>query len=956
VVQKNSLRRSVAFAALASVAFVAAPSAASAGLLDGLTGTSQAKAGPVKPMGGNLRPFYGNLRPFGGNLRPFYGNLRPFWGNLRPFWGDTSAFYGDLSTFWSVSNPVVGNAAGAPDYLKVGDFWTVQGAAYDQTFTNWAGNKTTADGLKSLVDSSRAFWGAAVQAQTGKSFDQGFANAILAKYGIDLNDPKSLAKVDETQRALFFLDWYDGLMNFTGTDHVDHWMKSVNWSPALTKAQGAGADVRVGILDQSINTLSAGQVLQFTGTSSFSDGHGDGVASIMVGAHDGKGVMGIAPDAKVFAYNPFDATGTANWDDVTAGVRALKASGASVVNASLGVPGMTFDPGWNNVFASLQTTLILKNTVFVIAAGNEGATQTKNVDWLPINPAVIVVGSVDLNGEISNFSNRPGEACLSTLGLLCLPGQKLKDRFIVAPGEMILVSDGKGGVTRQMGTSFAAPMVSGAIALLHDRWPWLKNFPQETVNIILESAKDLGAPGTDAVYGRGMLDIEASQSPLDFNSLIWFTVENGKQKVQSASQVLNSYQSEQQKTWDAKGAYFYAFEPLGLLTQRDFAIPLSQKLVGQNVTTYNGAREQFQAYLLGRMDDWAASKGKGRFAGSMLNGFSTAPVALANPWGADLSVSFAPRTARQGFRDEGPDLQSAFKFQGERSAVTFGFGDGAPALSGGANGFAQAGDYDIDRGGVNPLLGLASGGGYAGWSYGVAGGKVQFSAGAMVRDQERDTRLLRGLGVVGNGAERYDAAAQLLAMSYKPVETLTLTGSYTRLHEGRALLGIQSFDPSDFQNGSTTDGYTVSLNWAAAPNLSVMATGTVGKTRANGGQTLAIGKDGLTSTAFQVGVARSDLISKGDRLQLSVSQPMFVERGRLDVTTVQVVDRETGEIGVATQSIDISGKRRIAGEALYLRPVSGGRGDVALYGRVETQGGGQTGESYTTGARYRIAF
>jgi hypothetical protein len=83
---------------------------------------------------------------------------------------------------------------------------------------------------------------------------------------------------------------------------------------------------------------------------------------------------------------------------------------------------------------------------------------------------------------------------------------------------------------------------------------------------------------------------------------------------------------------------------------------------------------------------------------------------------------------------------------------------------------------------------------------------------------------------------------------------------------------------------------------------------------------------------------------------------MYVERGRLDVSTVQVIDRETGEIGVATHSIDISGKRRIAGEALYLRPISGGLGDVALFGRAETQGGGATGEAYTTGARFRIAF
>lgn len=916
--------------------------------------TTTAAPGPVRPYGGNLRPFYGNLRPFGGNLRPFYGNLRPFWGNLRPFWGDTGAFYGDLKSFWAVDNPVVG--AGAPDYLKVGDYWTSAGGTWDQVFNNWNSQSytATAGSLKTMVDGARDFWGASVTAKTGKSFDEGFANAMLAKYGIDLKDPASLSKLDEVDRAMFFLDWYDGLMNFTGTDHVDHWMKAINWTPALTRVQtnGDGADVRIGILDQSIvgADLKNGQVVQFNGASSFTDGHGAGVASLLVGQHDGSGVMGIAPNAKVFAYNPFDASGTANWSDVADGVRKLKASGASVVNMSLGVPGVTFDQGWNDVFSSLSTTLILKNTVFVIAAGNDGVTQTKNVQWGTLNPAFILVGSVDVAGNVSTFSNRPGDACLTTLLDICLPGAKLKDRYIVAPGEMILVSDGKGGLTRQIGTSFAAPLVSGAIALLHDRWPWLANYPKETVDIILRSAKDLGAPGTDDVYGRGMLDVEASQSPLDFNSLVWFSVENGQTKPQTASAVLNSYKNERQKTWDAKGAYFYAFETIGL-TKRDFAIPLSQKLVGQNVTTYNGAKEQFQAYIVGRIDDWARGK-TGYSARGSAFGFTSA---VANPWGADLSVSVAPFQPRQGFRDGGLAWQSAYHLQTERSAVTFGFGDGAPALAQ-SSGFAQAGDYDIDRGGANPLLGLASGGGYAGWSYKLSP-KWSLSSGALMRDQQRDTHLLPALRIVGNGAERYEADAQHVSLSYKPVDGLSLTGAYTRLHEGSALLGIQSFDPADFRDGTVTDGYSVSVNWAATDNLSLMATGTMGRTREGGeSQSLAIGRDGVTTSSFQVGMARTHLFTQGDRLQLTLSQPMYVEKGSLDVTTVQVVDRQTGEIGSVTQRFDIAGKRRIAGEALYLRPVADGMGDVAFFGRVETQGGGATGESFTTGARYRIAF
>ena len=179
-----------------------------------------------------------------GNLKPFYGNLKPFWGNLKPFWGDMGApSTATSSTFWGANLPTGG--AGSPQYLQIGDFWTTAGGSWDQVFANWnqgsATNFTLVDGqMKALVDDARTFWGSAITAKTGKSFEDGFANAVLAKYGLNLADPTSLSKLDQTSQALFFLDWYDGLMNFSGTDHVDWWMKSVNWTPALTQQQGYG--------------------------------------------------------------------------------------------------------------------------------------------------------------------------------------------------------------------------------------------------------------------------------------------------------------------------------------------------------------------------------------------------------------------------------------------------------------------------------------------------------------------------------------------------------------------------------------------------------------------------------------------------------------------------------------------------------------------------------------------
>ena len=396
-------------------------------------------------------------------------------------------------------------------------------------------------------------------------------------------------------------------------------------------------------------------IVKANGISDFTNGHGAAVASLIVGAMDGQGVMGIAPGAQVVAYNPFDSTGTAGWSDITNGVQMLKASGASVVNMSLGVPGTTFDEGWNNVFTDLKVVLTLKNTVFVMAAGNDGYQQNKNVGWLPLlTPSFIVVGSVDLNGNISNFSNTPGSSCLTAALGLCL-GNYLRDHFIVAPGEMLLVDDGKGGVVRESGTSFAAPLVSGAIALLQNRWPWLVNFPKETADIILKSAKDLGAPGVDNVYGHGLLDVTASQSPLNFNNLVWYSVQNGQKTLTTRSAVLSTYKSEQQASWDAKGAYFYAFEPIGL-TQRDFAIPLSQKLIGQSVTTANGSQEQFQAYLLSRMDAWANGGAKFNLANSPFDHFGSTSVKVANRWGADMTLSIAPRETTLRLPKPGPRL------------------------------------------------------------------------------------------------------------------------------------------------------------------------------------------------------------------------------------------------------------------------------------------------------------
>ncbi len=105
--------------------------------------------------------------------------------------------------------------------------------------------------------------------------------------------------------------------------------------------------------------------------------------------------------------------------------------------------------------------------------------------------------AVDSNNNITSFSNGCGVT---------------KDYCIAAPGYNIL-----GPIEPQLwgyisGTSQAAPYVSGAIAVLKEAYPSMSS--EEIVELILESADDLGAPGTDNVYGRGMLNLRAAIQPI----------------------------------------------------------------------------------------------------------------------------------------------------------------------------------------------------------------------------------------------------------------------------------------------------------------------------------------------------------------------------------------------------------------------------------------------------------
>ena len=131
------------------------------------------------------------------------------------------------------------------------------------------------------------------------------------------------------------------------------------------------------------------------------------------------------------------------------------------------------------------------NALAVVSAGNYNkASETNTVAKGLVDSSLttIVVGEVTDNGDkLETYSNHAGQ---------------LKNHFIVTAG----------GHDTKAGTSFAAPVVSGAAALIMDKF---NNTDGETTkNIILDTADDLGAPGVDNIFGHGRLNIGRALSPV----------------------------------------------------------------------------------------------------------------------------------------------------------------------------------------------------------------------------------------------------------------------------------------------------------------------------------------------------------------------------------------------------------------------------------------------------------
>ncbi len=236
--------------------------------------------------------------------------------------------------------------------------------------------------------------------------------------------------------------------------------------------------------------------------------HGTATAAVAAAPKNEVGILGVWPGARALNIPlPPDAlTCSAS----AKGVRAAITNGAAVINMSYGSQSLC-----RAEYNAIQLA-VRRGIVPVAAAGNE--FDSGNPLEFPASlPHVLTIAAVNAELDSSSFSNSNPAVDLS------------------APGESIMTAvppglDGDGtpdGYQRLDGTSFSAPMVSGAVAWVRAARPDLS--PDQVAQVVRLSARDLGRKGFDNATGFGLLDVGAAltktpppRDPLEPNDdMVW---------------------------------------------------------------------------------------------------------------------------------------------------------------------------------------------------------------------------------------------------------------------------------------------------------------------------------------------------------------------------------------------------------------------------------------------------
>jgi hypothetical protein len=611
------------------------------------------------------------------------------------------------------------------------------------------------------------------------------------------------------------------------------------------------------------------------GSSDVTDriGHGSHVSGILGAARNGYGLFGVAYDAQLLPIKVLADNGSGSTRYLDEGLR-YAIGRASIVNLSLSADGAYNSRATQE---AIQAGLLI-----VAAAGNDGLA---NPSWPArfakeawANNQIIAVGAVDADNRIASFSNRAGDTAAW---------------FMVAPG-VDIPSSYLDGYAYMSGTSMATPMVSGAAALVKQMWPWLR--ADEIAKILFITATDLGAPGIDAVYGRGLLNIERALQPI---GTVTTTTYNGR-------------------TIHVLGG---AVQP-SAATSKLWALAASGNL---HVVGLDDFRRDFTVDL-GATVARPATLSVAQIFGSLDSRMHVAESVLAD--GSSLMVAYnrqLPSVGGTALDDEASHSTRLAAF----SYVSSGSGGSETAFGAGgfaANYFGLGGlsVQDVSLGPVtalsNPYFSLLPGASHAALAHQFGGMKIK--VGLLTSALNRTFGSQDNSYFTGAATATLPKATSALVEVSKSFGDAAISLSFSQTDESNAYLGLQSTGALLFGPNASTSSVQLAGALMLAPKLALAGQASYGYTPATHADDSLIAEVMAARTnAFSLALVASDRVRAGDRVSFAVSQPMRTYSGHV------VLDAQTRVDSTGTPTRErllfsmVPGGRELRTELAYQSPV-----------------------------------
>ncbi|PLS07811.1 S8 family peptidase [Neobacillus cucumis] len=302
------------------------------------------------------------------------------------------------------------------------------------------------------------------------------------------------------------------------SDQTPWGIQAIYNDPAITSTSG-GSGIKVAVLDTGVyknhadlagsleqcQDFSQMKVSWVDGTCSDGNGHGTHVSGTVLanGGSTGKGIYGVAPEAKLWSYKVLNDRGSGYSDDIAAAIRKVadQASGLKVI-ISMSLGSSTKD----SLISDAVDYAYSKGVLIIAAAGNDGsADNTIGYPGGLVNAvAVAALENVQQNGtyRVADFSSRGNSA---TDGDYVI---QERDVEVSAPGRAVESTWNDGGYNTISGTSMATPHVSGLAAKIWSANPSWSNAQLRTELQNRAKANDIkggisSATGDDNASGFG---------------------------------------------------------------------------------------------------------------------------------------------------------------------------------------------------------------------------------------------------------------------------------------------------------------------------------------------------------------------------------------------------------------------------------------------------------------------